>query len=127
MSQNAIVVLAEVADRIKNGKDDVRARLVNVLVERELTSRVDLLDKALAKHGELTKAMKKIKPDVETFDATGAKLEQFSKAKFEEKKKAEDQVTKLEAALELAFNGDFGKLKELVGKGGNSGGETKTE
>ena len=126
MSQNedtktnvAQTVLAEVADALKTSPTAVRSRLVTSLVEREVSRRVDLLDKGLTKLKAAKKELDKVKPDVETFSEAGEKLAStFSKAKFEERKKALEAYEKLSKSVEAAFAGEagdcFNKLEELV-------------
>ena len=108
-------VLAEVAERLESANDTVRTRLRDALVEREVGKRVDLLDKGLAKLRELKREVDKIRPPV-AFTADGTKVEgNFDKATFETLKKAREKVTKLETALEKAFQGqEFDKLSNLV-------------
>lgn len=121
MSQSNPVseVLSEVSEALKGSPDTVRCRLKSALVERELAKRVELLDKALSKLGEQRKDILKMKPDVETFSEDGVKLPgTFSKAKFEEKKKAAEAMDKLQKAVEAALLGEspdaFAKLGELI-------------
>jgi hypothetical protein len=113
---NSVDVLGEVSDLLKNSSEKVKERLVSTLVEREIASRVDLLDKALVKLKEAKKELDKIKPDIETFDEQGNKQAgQFSKAKWEEKKKATENKEKLEKAVEAALSGEsFDKLRDLM-------------
>lgn len=108
-------VLAEVASVLGTSSPDVRKRLVSVLTERELSKRVDLLDKGLAKVREFKREVDKIRPPV-SFTADGTKVEgTFSKADFENLKKSKDKLAKLEAALEKAFAGqEFDKLANFV-------------
>lgn len=109
-------LLSQVSDAVKDSSELVRKRLVDALVDRELTSRVDLLDKALTKLKDAKKEVDKLRPDVETFDETGAKVtSHYSKAKLEERKKAVEAKEKLEKAVEQALSGEsFDKLKELM-------------
>ena len=108
-------VLAEVADALKASPEKVKGRVRDLLVEREVSKRVDLLDKGLAKLRDLKGEVNKIRPPV-SFTATGEKVEgTFAKADFEKLKKAREQVAKLENALEKAFAGqEFDKLSSLV-------------
>ncbi len=108
-------VLAEVAERLQSSNESVRTRLRDALVEREVSKRVELLDKGLAKLRELKREVDKIRPPV-SFTADGQKVEgNFDKATFETLKKAREKVTKLETALEKAFQGqEFDKLSNLV-------------
>ena len=109
-------VLVEVADALKGSSQVVKSRLVTALTERVLAQRVDLLDKGLAKLKDLKKELDKIRaPEMVDF-ATGAKVPGLlTKAQYQELTKAKEKLTKLENALEKAFNGeDFDKLSGLV-------------
>jgi hypothetical protein len=120
-------VLVEVADALKASPDQVKSRVRDLLVEREVSKRVDLLDKGLAKLREAKNEVSKVRPPV-SYTADGTKVEgNFSKADFENLKKARDKVTKLEGALEKAFAGqEFDKLAGLVG-GKEAPAETESE
>jgi hypothetical protein len=109
-------VLAEVADVLKASPEVVRSRVKQVLVEREVAKRVDMLDKGLAKLREAKGEVNKIRPPV-SFTPDGIKVEgNFSKADFETLKKVKEKVAKLEGALEKAFAGqEFDKLSSLIG------------
>jgi hypothetical protein len=109
-------VLAEVADALKDSPERVRMLVRTALVDREISKRVDILDKGLAKLRELKNEVNKIRPPV-VFAEDGTKLTgAFSKAEFENLKKAKEKVTKLENALEKSFSGqEFDKLAGLIG------------
>ena len=112
-------VLSEVAEQLKNSAPAVQDQLKKVLVERELNKRVDILDKALTKLSELKRDVSKVKPDVETFNEDGTKVSAlFSKAKLEERKKAQEALDKLTKLIEVALSptpGDaFSKLSEQI-------------
>lgn len=108
-------VLKDVAEQIKNSQPEVRKRLVAVLVDRELDNRVSLLDKALTKRAECERELHKARPDQISYDVDGRVVsENYSKAKFEERKKLLEQQNKLETALTGALGGDFKKLKEIL-------------
>ncbi len=115
----SVGLLSEVAEKIGQSTPQVRERVVNALVEREVAARTDTLDKALAKRTELDREAKKLsKPDVEQFDVEGKVMStSFSKARVDELKKAREQLEKLETAIDKALaDNDFSKLKEIVGK-----------
>jgi hypothetical protein len=111
-------VLIDVAERIKNARGDVRERLIGTLVEREIGQRVDVLDKALSKREQLERDIRKLKPDDVSYDGDGNVVSaHYSKAKYEELKKAKDKLAKLDTAIEKALaDNDFGKLKDAVNK-----------
>ncbi len=85
------------------------------------------MDKGLAKLRDLKGEVNKIRPPV-SFQADGTKVEgTFSKADFENLKKAREKVSKLEAALEKAFAGqEFDKLAGLTA-GKEAAAETESE
>lgn len=107
-------LLAEVADKIKGSGEAVRQRLVAAMVEKEVSQRVDLLDKAFQKRFELLTALRKVdRADQETYNADGTVATQsYTKARLEEIKKAKEALEKHENALEKALtSNDFSKLK----------------
>jgi hypothetical protein len=107
-------LLADVGARVKQA--DVYDRIVEVLTEREVQARVDLLDSALKKRAEAQKELRKLeRPDQVAYDADGkVTAESFSKARADEVKKAREQAQKLEGAITTALlRSDFSKLKEL--------------
>lgn len=111
---NAKNLLAEVADKIKGAGDDIRNRLVTSMVEKELASRVDALDKAFQKRFELLGNLGKVnRADDVKKDADGKVIfESYSDARREEIKKAKEALEKHENALEKALTtNDFSKLK----------------
>lgn len=108
-------LLADVADRIKQSGPDVYNRLRDAMVEKEISERVSLLDKALQKRFTLMTDLRKVdKPDNEAFNADGSLASgTYSKARLEEIKKAKEALQKHEGALEKALaTNDFSKLKE---------------
>lgn len=108
-------LLADVADRVKQSGPDVYNRLRDAMVEKEISERVSLLDKALQKRFTLMTDLRKVdKPDNEAFNADGSLASgTYSKARLEEIKKAKEALQKHEGALEKALaTNDFSKLKE---------------
>lgn len=123
MSQNSEVkdsttnnVLVAVADALNGSPNELQQRVKTLLVERELSKRVELLDKGMAKLRELKRELDKIRPPV-SYTLDGTKVEgNFSKTEFESLKLAREKVSKLEAVLEKAWAGqEFDKLAGLVG------------
>jgi hypothetical protein len=94
------------------GTERVRNTLVNVLVDKELDRRVKLVLEALDKRDALVAEGRKIKADVVSYNADGSVAQEaWSKAKLEERNKHQQQLDKLEAAIEAALErADFSKL-----------------
>lgn len=125
-------VLAEVASVLKDSSGIVRSRLVSALTERELSKRVDMLDKALVKRRDLQRDVQKIKPkktfkivDGQHVEVDAMYTEDEAKAFVKQTKDAREKLQKFDAALEKAFSGeDFDKLaQQLGGKSDDSAGE----
>ncbi len=94
----------------------VRERVVDVLVEEELTKRSNATLAVVRKLDEAMINLRKVdRPDTETFNADGTPASQtYSKSRLEDIKKAKELVEKLSNALEKAFEGnDFSKVLEL--------------
>lgn len=156
MSQNedskkstGMAVIAEVADALATSAPTVRSRLVQVLTERELTKRVDLLDKALVKRDQLQKEIYMVKkpgkPNNKVIAADGSvtetpatytpeeykKLEEDTKKYNKALKEAQDKLAKFDSLLENAFTEPsdkvFGKLEKQVKGGGGSDDSEKSE
>jgi hypothetical protein len=112
----SVALMAEVSASVKESAPQVRQRLVAALVEKEVISRVSLLETCLNKRVEAEKELKKAsKPDTETFDADGKVVAAtFSKSAADALKKARETLDKLDKAMEKALGeNDFSKLKEL--------------
>lgn len=144
-------VLAEVASALRGSTGEVRTRLVKALTERELLKRVDLLDKALVKRGQLQNELNGIRPPGKKHfalvDGNMVEVqavytpEEVKKHKEEQKqytkklKEATDKLANFDKTLEAAFGagpdgtekleGAFAKLAKLVagGGGGSDGGD----
>jgi len=105
----------EVETALGNATETVRCRLKELYVERELSDRVSLLEKAFAKVREARKELQKMKPDVKNKDLEGKVVELWSTEAWDKKQKALEALAKLEKATEAAFEGkSFDELKKLV-------------
>ena len=111
----------EVATILKDGSDHVKGKLRDLLVEREVSKRVELLDKGMNKLRELRREVDKIRPPT-VYNGAGEKVEgNFTNEEWQKKKQAQEKVVKLEKTLENAFAGqDFDKLASLVSGKDNS-------
>lgn len=107
-------MIAEIAAKVKDSGAEVLRRSIERSVELEISSRVDILDKAFQKRFELLAALGKVnRADVVTYNADESIASQsYSKPRLEEIKKAKEALEKHENALEKALtSNDFSKLK----------------
>lgn len=129
MSQAVIAILAEVAEKVNASNTQVRQRVVDAYVEKEVSRRADLLDRTLTKLVEFDKSLKKAQPDVITYTAAGEKQEAWTKGALDAKKKLTERQGALEKALEAALAGgkdEWNKLSEALQKAEKSN-EGKSE
>jgi hypothetical protein len=95
--QNAV---KEGVKGLDTGDTSARSRVVDSLVEQELVRRTGVLSAALTKRKDLQSALNKIKPDQVTVDPeTGDERGVFTKAKFQERKKALETLAKLDKQI----------------------------
>lgn len=111
-------LFADVTAAIANSQKEVRDRVIGGLVEKEVSKRVETLDKALAALSKLNRELNNAKrPDIEQVTAEGEKVFAFSKDKWNNKGKLEERVVQLENAIEVALNDNkFDKLNEVMAK-----------
>ena len=106
-----------VAEKIAAISPAVNEKVIDALVVRELEKRSDAVLSGLDKLRTMQNDLRKIKPDVGGFfdeDGNETKPNAYSKAKFEERKKFNEQIEKLQKALDLAIDkGDMSKLYEI--------------
>ena len=111
-------VSAEVADFLGKSQGTVRDALIQTLTSREISRRVELLDKALVKRKEMQKEIDKIKPK-KVFNADGSEAAgTFTQEEFNSLKKAKEKLVKFEKALESAFQGEASGF-DALSKGGD--------
>ena len=114
----AIKLQNDVNEAIKGTQEAglIRKRVVDTLVEEEVTNRADLLTKALAKRKAQAKELNKIRPDHCTFNEDGSPAQQqWSKAKLGERTKAEGVLAKIDKAINAAVNNaDYEGLKKIA-------------
>ncbi len=108
-------LLAQVAERVKGSGSAIQERYINTLVEKEITDRVGLLDKAMQKRFTCLSELNKVnRPDVETFDAEGKLVSgTYTKERIKAIREAKEALAKVENAIDKALGGDWQKVKEL--------------
>ena len=100
-----------VAVKIAGSTTQVVDSVVDQFVNQEINRRTEALFKAIVETNKLRDEFKKVKPDQVSYDETGkVVLESWSKAKLEERKKAQEAIKKKEKAIEKALAGDFSQL-----------------
>jgi hypothetical protein len=108
-------LLAQVAERVKGAGDVIQERYIDTLVQKEITERVGLLDKAMQKRFTCLSELNKVnRPDIEAFDAEGKLVSgNFSKERIKAIREAKEALAKVENAIDKALGGDWQKVKEL--------------
>jgi len=132
VSSKETSVHQKIATRIAELVPSVEETVVNMLVERELTKRSEAIVQCMDTLAKLEGDLRKIKPDLVSFDTDGKIVsENFSKNKFEEKKKLIERMGKytsaITKAIEKADFGDVYNLKNQGASGGSSSKETNIE
>lgn len=117
-------VQIKIAEQITNIAPKVEDSIVAVFVERELEKRSTATVKVLDDLLKLESTLKKIRPDVKTYDADGkVTSESYSKAKADELKKTKERITKYTNALSKALEeGDFENVYNIKNQNPNSDG-----
>jgi len=118
VNPEAVQLDIDIRDGVKSRQDSgvIRKRVVEALVEEEVTTRADLLTKALAKRKAQQKELDKIKPDHCTFNEDGSPAQQhWSKAKLGERAKAAKALNKIDKAINAAVNNaDYEGVKKIA-------------
>ncbi len=111
-----LTVQTKVAEQLANLSPKVEEKVVEALTKRELDKRSDAVVKILDLLSRSEVDVKKLGPDLYTFDAEGKRTsEAYSKARTEERKKAHERIEKLTKALTKALdNNDYGDLYNLA-------------
>lgn len=107
-----------VAERLAEISPAVNNKVVEHIVNIQLEKRSTAIVEGITKLDKLTNDLKKVRPDVGgSFTDTGEETKPtlYSKEKFEERKKLNEQIAKLTNALDLAIDkADMSKLYELT-------------
>jgi len=130
MANTVKTIQEKVLDQISKLGDRVESSVVDMMVDKELNRRTPALVQGLEKLTEFEAEYKKTdKPDVITRDRDGKEISSgYSAKKLEEIKKAGERVSKLEKAIEKAFeHGDLKDLNQLLQQGGKDKKESEAE
>lgn len=110
-----LTVLAAVAASVAALAPAVEQDVIDTLVLREREKRSALIVRGFDELRSQENAFKKFKPDVVTYNGDGTvSSEQWSKAKLDERNKAQEKLNKLITAIEKALEGDTQKLTEAL-------------
>ena len=114
-------ITEQVITKIKGSGSVVTEAVITALAQREIDRRIKATVQGIDKLDEANKAIAKVKPDANTFDAGGALLTAgYTKGKLDELNKLKATAAKLEAALTkaLADTPDYSALYNLLGDKG---------
>lgn len=115
------IAVAEQVEKL--GSEKVVNAVVEKLVNAEVMKRADALAAAVKLAEDTLREQRKAsKPDQVAISAEGEKVETFSPAAFEAKKKLDGKLAKIEKIVQNATEtaDGWGKLYELVKSGGQS-------
>lgn len=115
MTSNIDALTAAISRRANAGA--IQARVTDMLVEREVARRAEMITSALNKLESAQKDHQAIKPDIESFDIDDSGQEtrttQWSKAQLKKFKDSQARIAKIQEAIEKALDGDFSKIGNL--------------
>jgi len=112
----AASLLATIAEKVKNSAPEVTRRYAESQAEKEISARVDLLDRGMQKRFSCLYELNKVnRPDVVTYDVDGKETGTgtYTKERVKAIKDSKEALAKIENALEKALGGDWSKLKEI--------------
>ena len=118
LSPAAVVLRKEVnAVVAEKSKTEVRQRVVDTLVEAELSRRANALAGALTKRADAAKELSKIEPDQVAFGEDGKKLSAtYSSKAALARKQAKEKLDKIDRAIDAAINNaDYQSLEKIGG------------
>jgi len=109
----AIQIRNEVKEQVQSA--DIRSRVVAALVEAEAAARADILSAALVERKKLEGEIRKVKPEVKTYDIDGnITSETYTKQQVDDLKKLKEKLQKLDKELAKAITeADYEGLKNL--------------
>ena len=107
-----------VAERIANSGNTIFSRVVDIMADETIAKRVKQITTAMTEADNLVKELRKLKPDVVSYDESGAVISSaFSKARIDERAKNSNRRRKIEAAITDALDkGDWAKIGQLGAK-----------
>lgn len=125
MENTTFTITVKVADRIASiGSTKVVDSVVDQLATKEINRRSEILVRAMALGDSLTREVRRAsRPDqIAINPTTGKRTETFSKNGFENKKKTEEKLTKLDVLITNAIDkNEWDKLNQMLNtKDGNS-------
>ena len=105
----------KVAERIAGSNEKIQESVIEHLAGKEVERRTNAVIKVFAELTALEKEVTKIKPDLSQYDSNGALVvENWSKAKIDERNKKIDKRNKLISALDKALDkNDYSDLLNI--------------
>ncbi len=111
-------MLTNIRSRIAESNKTIRGAVVDHYVTQELDNRTAFVIKGMDKLKEMSRELKKLKPDLEACDENGKVIRrEYSPSRSKEIKEQKEKMAKLERALNKSIQeGDYDNLKKATGK-----------
>lgn len=113
-----VSIRAKIAENLAGLAPTVEQRVIDTLIEKEVTQRADLISRGLDKLAEAQREHHKIdRPDNTTYNSDGSvATASYTKGRLDDLKKSNEQIEKFTRVLNKALEGELGDLKQLVNK-----------
>ena len=110
-----------VAERISNAGPHIAQRVIDIMAEETLKKRVNSIVSAQTEADNLTRQIRRTKPDMVGYNESGIILSAaFSKKGLGDRNILVERLAKIERAITLALEkGDWTLMDKLGGKDGN--------
>jgi hypothetical protein len=104
--------------KIKELNPAIADLVVERLAQETIEKRVALVCSVMTEMDNLEKTIKRIKPNVKTYNDDGTERAEYSKDEWENKKKITERFEKLKKLLEAALEdgSKFGDLQSFIGQ-----------
>jgi DNA-binding ferritin-like protein len=110
-----------VAERIASSGEEISRRVVDFLAEATIAKRAKMVTDAIIEVDNLTKDLKRLKPDLTAYNQDGTVASQnWSKKAADDHARLSGRIAKVTKAIDSALAGNFNDI-------GNLGGNTKLE
>lgn len=113
-----LVIAQEVSALVASSGPTIKEKFTQLLVDKAINERVEILEKAYNKLNSLRTDFRKIKEDVVNFSSDGTQVKSYSAAVWKSRQETEEKVKNFESLLEKALSTNtqeaWSKLKEKL-------------